>query len=253
VKYTRRVTDLETALRVLALLRATPIADEATLVGSAALFGFETGVPPFTEDVDVCVPEELVIASGEAIVRLLTAQGFAHELGTATFTRSDGTTFDLLGHGDVAAGDHIGGHGALRVMVFEDLSRVVGALRATHALPGGCRALTPAGFVATKLLTERGHKGTKDKLQALLVLAERASDARFVGDVEAIFGGVEAVRREDARASAEEAVSALGDPDFRDAGAEGYASAWQDARAGLAVLLRLLDRVDSGAPAGDIP
>ena len=36
--------------------------------------------------------------------------------------------------------------------------------------------LTPAGFAASKLLTERAHKGSKDKIQALLVMAERAGD-----------------------------------------------------------------------------
>jgi len=43
-------------------------------------------------------------------------------------------------------------------------------------LPSGGRALRPASFVIVKLLTERAHKGVKDKLQALLVLAERGAE-----------------------------------------------------------------------------
>jgi hypothetical protein len=239
------MTDRATAQKVLAALRATPVGDTAVLVGSSGLFGFDTQIPALTEDIDVCVPELLVERDGDAIVQALAAQGFAHEHGTATFVSADGATFDLLGHGDPARGDHIGGQGALRVMVFEDLSRLVGEAGATSPVASGGRALSPAGFVASKLLTERAHKGTKDKLQALLVLAERSGEPPFEAEVVALLGQVDRLRLDDVRASAVEAVLALGrDPTFTDAGAEGYASAVRQAEAGLTQLLALLERID---------
>jgi len=46
------VIDRASALGVLALLRRTSIGDEAVLVGSSGLFGFETTVPALTEDIE---------------------------------------------------------------------------------------------------------------------------------------------------------------------------------------------------------
>jgi hypothetical protein len=238
------VTDRRTALEILAALRQTPVADTAVLIGSSGLFGFETNVPALTEDVDVAVPEELVAQHGPAIVEALARQGFEHEPGTATFVSLEGgVSFDLLGHGDPEAGDHIGGAGVLRVMVFEDISRIVGEQRATRALPQGGRALTPAGFVASKLLTERAHKGSKDKIQALLVLAERQGDAGFEAELVRLLSGVDPVRIEDLDAGAQDAFLALQrDPLFSDAGAEGYVAVQKQAEVGLAHLQTLLGR-----------
>jgi hypothetical protein len=231
------VSDREAALRVLAALRATAIGDGAVLVGSSGLFGFRTAVPAITEDVDVAIPEALAATHGDEVVAALAAAGFAHEPGTATFVGRDGTTFDLLGHGDPAAGDHVGGAGLLRVMVFEDLSRIVGEQGAVAALPAGGQALTPAGFVATKLLTERGHKGAKDKLQALLVIAERGDDPAFAREVQRLLAPVEPVRRDDLRASAQEAfLSLAGNREFDDAGAAGYGTSIRDLERGLELL-----------------
>lgn len=239
------MTDRDVARRVLRALNESPVGGTAVLVGSSGLFGFDTEVPALTEDVDVCVPELLVGAHGDAIIEGLGRQGFAHEPGTATFLSEDGIVFDLLGHGDPAAGDHIGGTGRLRVMVFEDLSRIIGDAGATMAVADVGRALTPAGFVASKLLTERAHKGTKDKIQALLVLAERGSDKGFAAELARLLGSMEAVRLEDVRASAQDALLALErDPTFSDAGAEGYASVRQQVAAGLTQLGALLDRVE---------
>lgn len=244
VRYARPVTGRSTALRVLTTLRQSPIGDAAVLVDSSGLFGFETSVAALTEDVDIAIPEPLVQQHGPAIVLALAQQGFAHEPGTATFESADGVTFDLLGHGEPEAGDHIGGAGVLRVMVFEDISRVVGEAQATTALPSGGRTLTPAGFVATKLLTERAHKGTKDKLQALLVLAERSDDARFEAELVRLLRSVDPVRLDDVLAAAHDACIALGrDPRFSDAGGEGYAPALKQAEAGLARLQALLEKV----------
>ena len=238
------VTDRSTALRVLAALGRTPVGESAVLVDSSGLFGFESDVPALTEDVDIAVPELVVEQHGPEIVESLSAQGFDHEPGTATFVSADGITFDLLGHGEPEAGDHIGGAGVLRVMVFEDISRIVGEQDATAALPEGGRSLTPAGFAACKLLTERAHKGTKDKLQALLVLAERAGDARFEAELVRLLRSIDPVRLEDVSAGAQDAFLALGHaPTFSDAGAEGYAPALRQAEIGLERLTAILERV----------
>ncbi len=240
--YSPVMTDRSTALRVLAALRRTPIGDGAVLVGSSGLFGFDTKVPALTEDIDVAVDVPTVEREGPVIVDELLRQGFSHEVGTATFVSEDGVTFDLLGHGEPAQGDHIAGTGALRVMVFEDISRVVGVARATMAVAGGGRSLTPAGFVATKLLTERAHKGSKDKIQALLVIAERAEDERFIAELGALLRGVDSFRLEDLRASAQDAFLALTrDPAFADAGAEGYADLRRQVETGLERLVALLE------------
>ena len=174
----------------------------------------------------------------------LAALGFAHEAGTATFVAGDGTTFDLLGYGASKDGDHIAGSGVLRVMVFEDISRVAGEADATTPVEGGGRALSPAGFVATKLLTERAHKGTKDKIQALLVIDERADDPTFASELAGLLRTFGAVRLEDVRAAAQDALIALSqDPGFRDAGAEGYSSMRARVARGRARLERIMEEL----------
>ena len=235
------MSDKPTALRVLAALRKSAVGDTAVLIGSSGLFGFETSVPALTEDIDVAIPEALAAESGSEIVSALLLAGFSHEAGTATFTDGQGITFDLLGHGDPASGDHIGEGGPLRIMVFEDLSRVVGLGRAVLHLPDGGFALTPAGFVVIKLLTERGHKGLKDKLQALLVIAERSADSVFSAEVVRLLSSVDPIRVDDALASAQEAFLGLGhNPAFADAGAEGYGRCLPDVERGFVRLGELV-------------
>lgn len=240
------MADRDFALHVLAALRQTPVGDSAVLVGSSGLFGFATDVPALTEDIDISVPEVTVARAGGEIVEALRSQGFEHEQGTATFIGPQGDVFDLLGHGEPGEGDHIGGTDALRVMVFGDLSRVLGVPTATMGLLGGGRALTPAGFVVSKLLTERAHKGTKDKLQALLVLAERGGDEGFQQEVLALLRGLDPVRLDDVRAEAHNASFVLQkDPAFTDAGAEGYAPVAEQVDAGFRRLLAILEQLDA--------
>jgi hypothetical protein len=238
------MADSQAALHVLAALRRSPVGDAAVLVGSSGLFGFETSVPALTEDVDVAIPEPLASRHGREIIAALREQGFEHEPGTATFLGRDGTAFDLLGHGEPAEGDHIGGTDVLRVMVFEDLSRILGDAGATRELPAGGRALTPAGFVVTKLLTERAHKGAKDKIQALLVVAEHEGETGFEEEVLRLLRDLDAVRLDDVRAGAQNAFLALErDPMFSDAGAEGYVPVLRQVETGLERLLALLERL----------
>lgn len=238
------MADRDSALRVLSALRKSPVGDTAVLVGSSGLFGFPTEVPALTEDVDIAVPEVAVTRHGREIVEALREQGFEHETGTATFIGHEGAIFDLLGHGDPGQGDHIGGTETLRVMVFEDLSRILSDPSATAVLPSGGRALTPAGFVVSKLLTERAHKGTKDKIQALLVLAERG-DESFAQEVVRLFRDFSPVRFDDVRASAQNAYFLLErDPTFSDAGAEGYVSVARQIEIGLERLQSILEKLD---------
>ena len=214
------------------------------LVGSSGLFGFETQVPALTEDIDIAVPEATVARHGREIVEALQAQGFEHQPGTASFLGPENAVFDLLGHGDAEEGDHTGGTDALRVMVFEDLSRLLAIPQATMELPSGGRALRPASFVAAKLLTERAHKGAKDKLQALLVLAEQGEDEVFEAEIGGLLAAVDPERLADVRAAAQAAVFSLQrDPAFSDAGAQGYAPMRHQVEVGLERLSTLLERL----------
>lgn len=237
------MADRESALRVLNALRNSPVGDSAVLVGSSGLFGFPTGVPALTEDIDIAVPEAAVVRHGQAIVDALREQGFQHEEGTATFLGPAGANFDLLGHGDPEDGDHIGGTDTLRVMVFEDLSRLLSSPSTTAMLPAGGRALTPAAFTVSKLLTERAHKGVKDKIQALLVLAERR-DESFAQEVAHLLRDLSPARLDDVRAGAQHAGFLLAsDPAFSDAGAEGYTPVARQVETGLERLLTILERL----------
>jgi len=215
------------------------------LVGSSGLFGFETQVPALTEDIDIAVPEATVARHGREIVEALQAQGFEHQPGTASFIGPENAVFDLLGHGEAEEGDHAGGTDALRVMVFEDLSRLLATPQTTMELPSGGRALRPASFVVVSL-AERAHKGAKDKLQALLVLAERGEDEAFEAEVGGLLAGVDPERLADLRAAAQAAVFSLQkDPTFSDAGAEGYSSMRHQAEVGLERLSALLERLNA--------
>ncbi len=199
-----------------------------------------------TEDVDIAVPEGVVARHGREIVQALQAQGFEHQPGTASFIGAENAVFDLLGHGDAEDGDHIAGTDALRVMVFEDLSRLLANPQVTMELASGGRALRPAGFVVAKLLTERAHKGAKDKLQALLVLAERGEDEAFKAEVCGLLAAFDRERLADVRAAAQSAVFSLqSDPTFSDAGAQGYAPMRRQVEAGLELLSVLLERLDA--------
>jgi hypothetical protein len=237
------MADRDSALRVLSALRQSPVGDTAVLVGSSGLFGFPTDVPALTEDIDVAVPEAAVVRHGHDIVEALRKEGFRHDEGTATFIGPVGANFDLLGHGDPDEGDHIGGTGTLRVMVFEDLSRILSDPSSTATLPAGGRALTPAGFTVSKLLTERAHKGIKDKIQALLVLAERR-DEGFAQEILHLLRNLNPARLDDVRAGAQHASFLLArDPAFSDAGAEGYAPVSGQVEIGLEHLLKILEKL----------
>ncbi len=75
--------------------------------------------------------------------------------------------------------DRIGGGETLPIMVYGDLSKVLSAPGSTIELPTRGVALSPAALTAVKLLTIRLEKGSKDKLQALLLIEENGADEAF--------------------------------------------------------------------------
>jgi hypothetical protein len=166
--------------------------------------------------------------------------GFEHQPGTPTFTSGDGLSLDLVGYSGTDLVDRIGGGRDLPVMVYADLSRLLSLPGATWELPGGGTVLSPATLAAAKLLTIRLEKGSKDKLQALLVIAENSGDDDFLADLRRLLAVFPPDRIEDAVADAQAALLAVS-ADVLLAGpqAAGYAPMERGLEQGLAVLLRV--------------
>ena len=89
-------------------------------------------------------------------------------------------------------------------------------------------------------MTIRLEKGSKDKLQALLVIAENAADGAFLDRLHLLLRAFTADRIEDAIADARAALLAVS-ADVTHAGpqAAGYAGMHRGLEQGLAILLRL--------------
>ncbi len=108
--------------------------------------------------------------------------------------------------------------------------------------------LSPAALAAIKLLTVRLEKGSKDKLQALLLVAEREDDREFLSALHRILSRFEPDRVEDALADAQAAFLAIsGDALRADQQSRGYAEMRSAAGRGLE-LLRRLARISHGLP-----
>ncbi len=213
--------------------RGTFLEDQLILGGSSGLFGFETATPAFTEDLDFLIREDLVANRGTEIVALLKKLGYEHRPETPTFTSPEKPTFDLVGYSADDFTDHLSPPAPLQVMVFGELGTILREGSGVQRSSSGGLVLSPAGFCAAKLLTLRVEKGAKDKLQALLVIAERAAEQGFCEELFRLFARFDAERRTDAVADAQMAFLSLQkDPEFRDRGAEGY--------------LQFLGRVESG-------
>jgi hypothetical protein len=228
-------------------LRGTFLEGRLILGGSSGLFGFRTDTPAFTEDLDFLVEEGLVAARGGEIVRLLASLGYDRVPETPTFTAPGRPSFDLVGYSSSDFADRLSAPGPLQVMVFGDLGVILGDPESVERTPAGMPALSPAAFCAVKLMTMRIEKGSKDKLQALLVVAERASEAAFRARLLRILGRFDRERRTDAVADSQMAFLSLQrDPDFRDHGAEGYARFLSQAESGYRALVEILQ----GAPHG---
>jgi hypothetical protein len=204
-------------------LHGTFLEGQLILGGSSGLFAFTTATPAFTEDLDFLVREDLVITRGAEIIELLRGQGYERQPDTPTFTAPGRPTFDLVGYSLTDATDHLSPPAPLRVMVYGDLGLVLGHGASVEKHPSGVVSLSPAAFCVVKLMTVRVEKGSKDKLQALLVIGERAADLAFRRDLTGMLGRFDRDRRTDAIADAQMAFLALQrDPEFHDRGAEGY-------------------------------
>ena len=204
------------------------------------MYGVSETIPALTEDVDVLVDADWVAVHEAAVLEHMGRLGFEHQAGTSTFTSADGLSLDLVGYSQQDAADRIGGGEALRVMVFADLSRLLSMPRATLELPSGGRALSPAALAAAKLLTIRLEKGSKDKLQALLVIAENAGAGEFLEHLRQLLRSFPPDRVEDAVADAQAALLTVStDVVLAGSQAAGYAGMLRGLEEGLAVLLRL--------------
>lgn len=229
-------------LSLLRKLRESPLGEHLILAGSSGLFGASETIPALTEDVDVLVDADWVAAHEPFVVDEMRRLGFEHGPGTPTFTSSDGLSLDLVGFSRHDAIDRIGGGEGARVMVFGDLSRLLAAPGSTVELATGGRALSASALVTAKLLTIRVEKGSKDKLQALLLIEEQAEDPGFLADLRRYLELFGPDRVEDALADAQMAYLAVtGDPMHADPQAIGYLEMSQAAARGLEVVRRLME------------
>ncbi len=226
-------------LAFLGRIAGTALGGHAILAGSTGVFGVSETIPALTEDLDLAVDAEW-LASNEAAVRAdLAALGFRQEPGTCTFVDPTGLSLDLIGYSRRDRADRVGGGVIVPVMVFADLSEILSSEAATRPLPGGGRAMSPAALAAAKLLTVRLEKGSKDKLQALLVIDERSDDEAFADELRAYLARFPRDRIEDAIADAQAALlSVSADASRADPGSAGYARFLAAIERGLAALLR---------------
>jgi hypothetical protein len=167
--------------------------------------------------------------------------GFEHQPGTSTFVRQDGLSLDLVGYSQRDSIDRIGGGTTVPVMVYGDLSKVLSVRGSIVELPTRGRALSPAALAAVKLLTIRLEKGSKDKLQALLLIAENAEDEGFRRELRHLLMLFEPDRIEDALSDAQAACLAVsGDVVRADAQSSGYADMSRAINDGLDILKNLV-------------
>jgi hypothetical protein len=216
-------------LELLRRIEASPLGDRLILAGSFGVYG-----------VDVLVDADWIAAEEGAVLEHMRQLGFQHQPGTPTFTSAAGLSLDLVGYSRRDLADRIGGGRTLPVMVFADLSRLLSLPDSTRELPGGGKTLSPATLAAAKLLTIRLEKGSKDKLQALLVIAENARDEEFLEHLKGLLDAFTPDRIEDAIADAHAALLAVS-ADVIAAGpqAAGYAGMQESLDRGLTILQRL--------------
>ena len=235
---------------VLALLRklgGSSLGDQLILAGSSGLYGASETIPALTEDVDVVVDADWVAAHESFVLREMERLGFRQTPQTCTFNLPDGMSLDLVGYSREDQVDRVGGGPQIPIMVFGDLSRLLSTPESTVELSGGGRALAPAALAASKLLTVRLEKGSKDKLQALLLIAENADDPKFLASLRRHLSYFEPETVEDALADAQMATLAVsGDAMRADLQSRGYRDMSDALKRGLDLLRRLLEREEEG-------
>jgi len=228
---------------VLALLNqvgSSSLGNRLILAGSSGVYGISETIPALTEDVDVLIDADWVAKEEQQLIGEMKKLGFEHQPETSTFLRQDGLSLDLVGYSRQDSVDRIGGGENVPIMVFGDLSQVLAAPGTTIELPTQGKALSAAALAAVKLLTIRLEKGSKDKLQALLVIAEHAEDEDFLRKLRRLLMLFESDRIEDAVSDAQTACLAVsGDVVRADAESSGYADMSQAINHGLDILKRL--------------
>jgi hypothetical protein len=236
---------------VLSLLRAlgdSPLGEHLILAGSSGLYGASESIPALTEDVDVLIDADWVAANEDLVLEEMKRLGFDHRPETCTFLLSDGTSLDLVGYSRRDRVDRIGGGPNIPIMIFSDLSILLSAPGSTVALPTGGKALSPAALTASKLLTVRLEKGSKDKLQALLLIEENAANEEFLQSLHRHLMLFLPDRVEDAVADAQMATLAVsGDIVRADAQSAGYKEMSRAVERGLTVLQRLASSREESA------
>jgi hypothetical protein len=238
--------DRDAVLGLMRRLHDSPLREHLILAGSSGMYGVSETIPALTEDVDVLVDADWVGAKQATVIGEMRRLGLDHQPGTAIFTAVGGLSLDLVGYSRHDLVDRIGGGQELPVMVYADLSRLLSLPRSTRELPSGGTALSPAALAAAKLLTIRLEKGSKDKLQALLVIAENAGDGGFLEDLGHFLRSFPADRLEDAIADAQAAQLAISaDVVLAGSRAAGYGGMHRSLEQGLAVLLRLAGTIEA--------
>jgi hypothetical protein len=227
-------------LSLLRRLQSGPLGDRLILAGSSGLYGVSEEIPALTEDIDVLIDADWVGAEESFLLAEMARLGFEHQPGTSTFILAEGLSLDLVGYSRQDAVDRIGGGKTVPVMVFSDLSKILSASGSIVELPTQGRALSPAALAATKLLTVRLEKGSKDKLQALLLIEENAGDEGFQNDLRRLLNLFDPEQVKDALADAQMAFLAVsGDATRADAQSRGYTEMSQAVGRGLTLLEEL--------------
>lgn len=202
------------------------------------MFSASETLPAFTEDVDVVVDADWVAGHEDELLTVFQTLGFSHLPGSPTFIGPAGMSLDLVGFSAVDRIDRIGGGARMPVMVFADLSTLLASPGAVVSVPGGGLALSPAALAAAKLLTIRIEKGSKDKLQGLLLIEEHATTPGFLADFAGLLRRFEPDRVEDAVADAQaSSMSLTNDMERLSHQEAGYADFRRAIERGLAILL----------------
>lgn len=227
-------------LSLMSRLRSSPLGERLILAGSSGLYGLSETLPALTEDVDVLIDADWVAAEEARLLQEMARLGFEHQPGTCTFLLSEGLSLDLVGYSRRDSVDRIGGGETVPIMVFSDLSTILSAPGSIIELPTQGRAMSSAALTAAKLLTVRLEKGSKDKLQALLLIEENAGDDDFSRDLRRLLALFDPDRVEDALADAQAACLAVsGDVMRAGSPPTGYAEMAQAIDRGLTILKHL--------------
>ena len=186
------------------------------------------------------VDADWVAVRESTLLQQMRELGFEHQPGTCTFLASDGMSIDLVGYSRSDTQDRIGGGDLVPIMVYGDLSKLLAVPGSTMELPSGGRALSPAALAMAKLLTIRLEKGSKDKLQALLIIEENAVNEEFLASFRRLLRTFPPDRIEDAVADSQAACLAVsGDVALAGPQAAGYADMHFAVARGLAILQRI--------------